>query len=88
MVHCEGRAPLKKVYSIFFNPLRPFKLKKHEWLVNSKISTGPYSGAWIINFLVHNFIKKRLQQGCFLMRVVRFLRRVFFYRTPLVAVSV
>ena len=45
--HCERRVPLKKVYpSLFFYPLRPFKLKEHEWLVNSKISTGPYYRAW------------------------------------------
>ena len=48
--HCERRAPLKKVYPSFFYPLRPFKLKKHESLVNSKMSTGPYYRAWTIEY--------------------------------------
>ena len=44
--HCEGREPLREVYRCFFYSLRPFKLKKSEWLANSKISSGPYCRAW------------------------------------------
>ena len=34
-------------------------------------------------YQVCNFIKKRLQQRCFLIKFTKFLRTPFFYRTPL-----
>ena len=40
----------RKSTQVFFYPLRPIKLKKHERLVNSKISTGPHYRAWTIRF--------------------------------------
>ena len=40
----------RKSTQVFFYPLRPIKLKKHERLVNSKISTGPHYRAWTIWF--------------------------------------
>ena len=43
-----GKGTSEKSLTKSFYPLKPFKLKKHEWLVNSKISTGPYNRAWTI----------------------------------------
>ena len=84
--HCEGRAPLKKVYPSFFYPLRPFKLKKHEWLVNSKISREPYYRAWTIKvnksryialFMVSGSIKKFSSIYCV---NIYFSQSIFNYR--------
>ena len=41
-----GGGPSGKSLPKLFYPLRPFKLKKHERLVKSKISTKPYCRAW------------------------------------------
>ena len=51
--------------------------------VSEKLGTGK-----VVNKVVNKVIKKRLQQRCFHVNIVKFLRTAFFYRTPPVAASV
>ena len=43
--------------------------------------------AGLYNFVNSNFMKKRLQYRCFPINIAKFVRIVFFHRTPFVAAS-
>ena len=45
-------------------------------------------GLNVLHFCFTRIIKKRLRHRCFPVNFVKFLRIIFFYRTPLVAASV